>query len=112
MRFMKVLIVIVMFVLAHTAMAGTSLYQTGTIKSVDVENNTFTVELDNSGTTGTYSFPETINFIDEGVALVDKSAFKPGQPVKLKFESKKPKSTVPGIRVKKKEYTLKGMIVE
>ena len=111
MSYMRILIIVFMFVFGNAAMARSSLYETGTIKSVDVENNTFTVELDKSGTTETYSFPDTINFIDEGVALVDKSAFKPGQPVKLNFESTKPKSFAPGIKVKKSEYTLKGMIV-
>jgi hypothetical protein len=111
MRYLKVVIIVVMFAFAGTAMAGTALYETGTLKSVDVESNTFTVELDKSGVTRTYNFPDAINFIDNGVTLVDKSAFKPGQPVQLKFESDKPKFTVPGQRTKK-EYTLKGMTVK
>lgn len=110
MRYMKVVIIAVMFVFAHTAMAGTTHFETATIKSVDVESNTFTVEFDNSGITKTYSFPDMINFINDGVALVDKSAFKPGQPVKLKFETKKPKLVTPGTRTNR-EYTLEGMTV-
>ena len=111
MRHMKVVIIAVMFLVANTAMAGKTLYENATIKSVDVENNTFTVELDSTGATKTYSFPETINFIDDGVTLVDKSAFKPGQSVKLKLESETPKFNNPGTRTSK-EYSLKGMIVD
>lgn len=111
MRYLKVIIFAVMFVAAGSAMAGKALYETATIKSVDTKNNTFTVELNNSGLTRTYSFPDAINFINNGVALVDKSAFKPGQAVKLHFESEKPGFTNIGMRTERK-YTLKGMIVE
>ena len=111
MRYLKYMIFAVMFVFAHTAMAGTSVLETATIKSVDVENNTITVELDKSGMTQTYSFPETVTFIDNGVTLIDKSTFKPGQSVNLKFESTKPRFADPLVRYKP-EYTLKGMTVK
>lgn len=110
MRYMKVVIITVLLVVANTAMAGTTLFENATIKSIDVESNTLTVELD-SGITKTFSFPDTINFVDEGVALVDKSAFKPGQSVKLKFETVTPKFSNAGVRSKRK-YSLKGMIVD
>ena len=108
---MKVVMIAALFVVTNAAMAGKSVYENATIKSVDVENNTFTVELDSTGTTKTYSFPETINFVDDGVTLVDKSAFKPGQSVKLKLESEKSKFSTPGNRTER-EYSLKGMIVD
>ena len=111
MHYLKVVIIIVMFVSAHTAMAGRVLFEDGTIKSVDVENNTFTVELDNSGITKTYSFPDAINFVDDGVALVDKSAFKLGQSVRLKLEVEKSRFANP-LSGTNKEYTLKGLTVE
>jgi len=111
MRYLKFIIVAMMFVFANSAMAGTAVLETATIKSVDVENNTITVELDKSGMTKTYSFPEMVTFIDNGVSLVDKSAFKPGQSVKLKFESEKPRLANPMVRAKP-EYTLKGMTVK
>ena len=110
MHFLKAMTFSVMFLFAYSAMAGSSLYASGTIKSVDVKNNTFTVELENSGDTKTYSFPDSINFTDDGVALVDKSAFKEGQPVKLMFETKKPMFSNPVTRTQK-EYILKSMTV-
>lgn len=111
MHYIKAVIFTAMFLFVYSAMAGSSLYASGTIKSVDVQNNTFTVELENSGDTKTYSFPDSINFTDDGVALVDKSAFKAGQPVKLMFETKKPMFNNSITRAPK-EYILKGMVVE
>ena len=111
MRYLKFLMIATMFAFAHTTTAGTTLVETATIKSVDVESNTITVELDKSGMTKTYSFPETVTFIDNGVTLVDKSAFKPGQSVKLMFVTEKPKVAYSGERTKT-EYTLKGMTVK
>jgi hypothetical protein len=109
MRIFKGVMTAIVFALAHTAVAGT-LYETATIKSVDAENNTITVEFEKSGLTKTFNFPEKIGFVDEGIALVDKSAFKPGQSVSLELESEKPKAADYGITTRK-EYSLKGMTV-
>ena len=111
MNYLRIVIIAMMFVLAQTAMAETSHFETATIKSVDVKNNTITVEFDNSGITRTFNFPDKINFIDNGVALVDKSAFKSGQPIKLEFETKRTNIGIPGRRPETK-YVLKGMIVK
>jgi Cu/Ag efflux protein CusF len=110
MSYLRTVVIAAMLLFVHTAMAERTVYETGTIKSVDLENNTFTVELGNSGATKTYSFPEMIMFIDNGTDLVDKSAFKPGQSVNLKFEAEKPRFANPGIKANN-EYSLKGMTV-
>jgi len=108
---MKVLMIAVLFAVTSTAMAGTSVFVAGTIKSVDVDNNTFTVQLDDSGITKTYSFPDLISFAQKRLTLIDKSAFKPGQSVKLNLEAESSRfsNSVAGA---KKEYTLKSMTVD
>ena len=110
MRIFKVVTLAAMCVSVNFAMAA-GLYEAGTIKSVDVKNNTFTVELEKSGLTKTYNFPSRINFIDNGVTLVDKSAFKPGQTVNLELAAEKSRSVNQGSGTKK-EYTLRGMTVK
>ena len=85
MRNLKTLIFILVFAAAHTAMAAGVSYETGIIKSVDIDSNTFTVESYKSGMTKTYSFPSMVNFIDNGALIHDKSLIEPGQVVKLKF---------------------------
>lgn len=114
MRYLKTLLFTMVFAAAHTVMAAGVSYETGIIKSVDVSSNTFTVEFGDSGLTKTYSFPDLVNFIDNGELLHDKTLIEPGQVVKLKFIDTammpKPESTLKGIVVQFDSETGKGTL--
>lgn len=114
MRYLKTLTFILVFAAAHTTMAAGVFYETGTIKSVDMSGNTFTVKFDGSGITKTYSFPGTVNYIDKGMLHHDKSLIQPGQAAKLKFMNTgmqaSPEKTVSGVVIKFDTGTGKGVL--
>ena len=64
--------------------------------------------------TETYSFPDKVNFIENGVPRHDKTLIEPGQPARLKFigsgTAKKSKITVRGMVVQFDSYTGKGTL--
>ena len=94
---------ILALVCAHTAAAEVS-YRTGIITTVDVDSNTFTVLYTDSGKTKSYSFPDKVNFINNGVTRHDKTLIEPGQFVELKF--------VKTGMTTKTEGILKGKVVQ
>lgn len=104
MRHLKTLIFIMVFAAAHTVTAAGVSYQTGTIKSVDMADNTFTVKLNGSGMTKTYNFPDSVNFVNKGALMHDKSLIEPGQTARLKF--------VDAGMMTKRENSVKGIVVQ
>ena len=95
-----------MLVFTHVAAADTIIYKTGTIKAVDLENNTFTIVMDRTYVTKTYAFPAKVNIVTSGLKKQDKSLIEPGMTMKLKF-------AVPDVAITEpKEMTMKGTVVK
>ena len=57
----------------------------GTVSSVDIEKNTFSVIHKRAGKTKTYSLPENVKVIFNGEVHYDLSMVKPGQSISMKF---------------------------
>lgn len=114
MRYLKTLFFVLIFAATHTVMAAGVTYRSGIIKAVDMDGNTFTVKFDSGGPAKTYSFPGTVNYIDKGVLLHDKSLIEPGQAAKLKFmktgKQAMSEGTVSGIVTRFDGETGKGVL--
>ena len=90
--------------------ADASLKQIGTIAGVNLENNTFSVNL-NNGATEEYSFPTKVKVIVDGIVSHDKSLIQPGQSVMLKFSSASDRSMAYS-NENPAEFTIAGTVIQ
>ena len=104
---------------AYATNSGQTFILKGTVSSVDVENNTFTVVHNRAGKTKTYSLPENVKVIFNGEVHYDLSVVKPGQSISMKFrqsgdetaaQEKSPSMEISGTIVDIDRNTMSGVL--